>query len=153
MEVAHQLVRIFVEVDDFWKQLDNYEYKGRLLPSPAAQKPRGPRCRLSDSEIMTILLVFQKVRFPDFKAFYVFIAQYYAEYFPGLPSYNRFIELMRRVIFPLTIFPQLNARKEPVFIISILPVSPSVISNAVKDTKRLNPSPPTEKPPLAGFLA
>ncbi len=111
MEVAHQLVRIFVEVDDFCKQLDNYEYKGRLLPQPPAHKPRGPRCRLSDSEIMTILLVFQKVRFRDFKAFYVFIAQYYAEYFPGLPSYNRFIELMRRVIFPLTIFSQLNAGK------------------------------------------
>jgi hypothetical protein len=47
------------------------------------------------------------------------------QFFPGFPSYNRFIELMNRVIFPLTIFSQLNAgRKTGIYYIdsSCLPV-------------------------------
>lgn len=36
---------------------------------------------------------------------------YWRGYFPNLPSYPRFIELMKRAIIPLTIFIQLNSGK------------------------------------------
>lgn len=77
MDVAHQLVHIFVEVDDFCKQLENYNYDGRLLGDSQTKRPRGPRCGLSDSEIMTLLMAFQRGRFRDFKSFYFF-------YYPAL---------------------------------------------------------------------
>ncbi len=112
MEVAHQLVRIFVEVDDFCKQLACYIHKGRLLVDENARSPRGPQSGLADSEIMTILLVAQYARFRDFKTFYGFLTKTYAEYFPGLPSYQRFIELMHRVTFPMILFVQAHAGKK-----------------------------------------
>lgn len=112
MDVAHQLVHIFVEVDDFCKQLENYNYDGRLLGDSQTKRPRGPRCGLSDSEIMTLLMAFQRGRFRDFKSFYFFITQHYACYFPGLPSYQRFVELIPRALFPLVLFTQCRKGKD-----------------------------------------
>ncbi|MFO1258414.1 MAG: hypothetical protein U1E78_08415 [Gammaproteobacteria bacterium] len=98
---VHQLVRIFCEIDDFCKQLENYTTH-LFLTGPSKPK-RGPSCRLSISEIMTILILFQMIRFRDFKTFYNgFLMQHYKHYFPDLPSYNRFIELIPRAIFPMT---------------------------------------------------
>ena len=52
---VHQLVRIFCEIDDFCKQLENYTTH-LFLTGPSKPK-RGPSCRLSISEIMTILIL------------------------------------------------------------------------------------------------
>ena len=68
MDMSHQLTTIFCEIDDFCKELDNY-VQHRLLPG-SVKRPRGPACLLSISEIMTILVMFQMVRFRDFKTFY-----------------------------------------------------------------------------------
>ena len=61
---------------------------------------------------MTILVMFHRVRFRNFKPFYCgFLARYWRSYFPNLPSYARFITLMKRAIFPLTVFAQINSGK------------------------------------------
>jgi|SRR5579872_6184883 len=110
MDVAHQLIAIFCETDDFCKELDNYS-KHTLLPASNHYK-RGPACSLSVSEIMTILVMFQMIRFRDFKTFYCgFLARYWHSYFPNLPSDNRFIELMKRAIFPLALFVKIKGGK------------------------------------------
>ena len=67
MSISHQLVSIFTEIDDFCKKLER-EVKNKLIGDKG--KKRGPTCSLSDSEIMTILILFQKVRYRDFKTFY-----------------------------------------------------------------------------------
>lgn len=104
----HQLTVIFCEFDDFCNSLDSYteEY---MLTGPMRGK-RGPACKLSISEIMTVLIMFQNSRFRDFKNFYTgLLCRYYKHYFPDLPSYERFNSLIQRAIFPLRIFTQLRA--------------------------------------------
>jgi hypothetical protein len=110
MKITHQLITIFCEIDDFCKELNNY-MKHYMLPNPMSNK-RGPSCMLDISEIMTILIMFQMVRFRDFKTFYCsFVQVYWCDYFPHLPSYNRFVELIKHAVFPMTLFTQLKSGK------------------------------------------
>lgn len=111
-----QLTRIFCQIDDFCKELKQYSHK-KLLPSLSdPSHRRGPKCCLNDSEIMTILIFFQSSGWRNFKNFYLqFLGVYWKKEFPHLPSYNRFIELMSRVIFPLVLFSQINAGKRTGF--------------------------------------
>lgn len=108
----NQLTRIFCQVDDFCKEFDKY-LQHKLLPGPnGISHRRGPQCCLSDSEIMMILILFQSSRWRDFKNYYNhFLSTYYKTAFPNLPSYNRFIEIMNRVIFHLILFSQINSGK------------------------------------------
>lgn len=106
----HQLTRIFCEIDDFCKEFKQY-MQSKLLPSVSKGK-RGPVCKASDSEIMMILIWFQSSGFRNFKYFYnEFVCQYWANAFPNLPSYNRFLEMIPRVMAPLILFSQLRCGK------------------------------------------
>ena len=69
MEVGNQLLCIFCEKDDFCKAFDGYMKHKLLTGSSAGQC--GPKGGLFISESMTILLMFHRVRFRDFKTFYV----------------------------------------------------------------------------------
>jgi hypothetical protein len=110
MDIIHQLTSIFCEIDDFCKEFDNY-FQHKLLTGPT-KGARGPKCNLSISEIMTILVMFQMIRYRDFKTFYCgFLEKYWKDCFPGLPCYARFIELKKRAIFPMTLFTQLKGGK------------------------------------------
>ncbi len=110
MDMTHQLTTIFCEIDDFCKELDKYIHH-RLLPGQIKGR-RGPACSLTISEIMTILVMFQMVRFRDFKTFYEgFLQPYWRSYFPHLPGYHHFISLIKRVIFHMTLFTQLKSGK------------------------------------------
>lgn len=105
-----QLTRIFCEIDDFCKEFNQYTM-GKFLPSKTNK--RGPACCLNESEIMTILVMFQSSGWRNFKNFYLgFLSVYLKNEFPNLPSYNRFIEIMNRVIFHLTLFSQLKSGKK-----------------------------------------
>jgi hypothetical protein len=105
-----QLISIFCEIDDFCKQLDNYS-KHYLLTG-TTKGTRGPAGSLAISEIMTILIMFQMSKFPDFKGFYIgFLCVYHKSYFPKMLSYERFIAIMNRAIFPMTIFTQIKGGK------------------------------------------
>lgn len=107
----NQLVSIFCEIDDFCNELDQH-CQHYMLTGPTKSN-RGPACGLSISEIMTILVMFQMSRFRDFKNFYSgFLSFYHKSYFPNLPSYGRFVNLINRAIFPLTIFTQIKAGKQ-----------------------------------------
>ena len=111
MMQERQLVTIFCELDDFCKELDK-NISHSLLSSPT-KGPRGPNCCLSISEIMTIQILFQMIGYRNFKTFYTgFMQKYWAHYFPKLPSYTRFVELISRSIFPLTLFTQLKGGKK-----------------------------------------
>ncbi len=62
---------------------------------------------------MTIQILFQMVGYRNFKTFYTaFLQQYWRHYFPNLPGYTRFVELISRSIFPLTLFTQLKYGKK-----------------------------------------
>jgi hypothetical protein len=105
-----ELVKLFCQIDDFITELEQKEHQN-LLGSETKHK-RGPACRLSASEIMSILIIFQMIGYRNFKTFYEgFLLRYWSEYFPDLPSYTRFVELIPRAIMPLILFTSLNSGK------------------------------------------
>jgi hypothetical protein len=107
MDMTHQLTTVFCEIDDFCKELDKYA-QHHLLPGKI-KGWRGPACSLAISEIMTILVMFQMVRFRDFKIFDEgFLQPYWRSYFPRLPGYHHFISLIKRAIFHMTLFTQIR---------------------------------------------
>jgi hypothetical protein len=111
MMQERQLIAIFCEIDDFCKELDQ-NISQSLLSAPTKGR-RGPGCCLSISEIMTIQILFQMLGYRNFKTFYTaFIQKYWLHYFPEAPSYGRFVELMHRSIFPLTLFTQFKCGKK-----------------------------------------
>ena len=89
---------MFVRVDDFCQHFEKQWHK-QLLQEKATSRLR--KGRLCLSEIMTIVIGFQSSRFRDFKAYYRFLEEYHRCEFPGLVSYNRFVQLMPRTLIPL----------------------------------------------------
>lgn len=70
--------------------------------------------------------MFHIIRCRDFKTFYCHHVQQYGQhYFPKLPFYQRFVSIMKRAIFPLALFTQINSGKKTriyYFDFSCLPV-------------------------------
>ena len=91
----------FCKVDDFY---NNFEPKfKRQLIKEGRQRQRPSE--LSPSEMMTILILFHHSCYRHFKGYYKnHVLKYYSEYFPNLISYNRFVQLMPRIIVPMMAF-------------------------------------------------
>lgn len=107
MVTADQRVTMFCQMDDFCKEFDVYA-QNHLLEGTKSMK-RGPAQGLSVSEIMTILVLFHHVRFRDFKTYYLgYVLRYWRDEFPDLPSYSRFISLIKQATFPMTLFTHLH---------------------------------------------
>lgn len=90
---------IYCIVDEFCK---NFELttKNFILGRPSRRPPT-----MSNSEIISILLLFQISGFKCFKHYYIFYVQrHMQDDFPKTVSYNRFVELSQSVVMPLTIF-------------------------------------------------
>jgi len=92
------LLELFCAVDDFWMEFaPQWE---RLQVSSGRERRRAGD--MHESEIMSILIYFHQMRFRDFKTFYTrYVMRHLSSEFPKLVSYNRFVELMPRVLLPL----------------------------------------------------
>ena len=91
------LIPLFCSIDDFSTMFES-EFRQILLPT------RGYVTRVSQmhlSEMMTIIVAFHYSKMRTFKDFYLSEQINLRSYFPTLVSYNRFIELIPRTIFPL----------------------------------------------------
>lgn len=90
------LTTLFCAIDDFCRE------DLPLLAQTALPSTKGKRRRirsLSESEIMTILIAFHQSHCRNFKAFYLgYVCQNWRAAFPGLVSYNRFVEFMPSVL-------------------------------------------------------
>lgn len=92
------LLHLFCDVDDFCKVLSQ-KSDTQLLGKP--NKP-GPKPHLCASEVMTIIIFFHQARYRDFKTYYTqYVLKHLRAEFPGLVSYNRFVELMPATLLPL----------------------------------------------------
>ena len=61
--------------------------------------------RMSDAEIMVILILFHSRGFRCFKHYYKeYVCKHLKGMFPQCVFYNRFVELEKEVLLPLTIF-------------------------------------------------
>ena len=91
------LIKLFCSVDDFWKEFKIHWEKNQI----SFKSSRGPTCKISMSEIMTILILFHQSNFRTFKHFYLFALKFYKKEFPNLPSYSRFVFLQKEAFIPL----------------------------------------------------
>lgn len=82
-------VALYCSVDDFCQQFEPL-WERRQLASGERRRRRSKR--LSNSEIMTILIAFHSSHYRNFKHFYLMLAQHHSAEFPGLVSYHRFVE-------------------------------------------------------------
>lgn len=93
------LLPLFCHVDDFCQAF--YPHWQAKLVTPGV-KSRDRKRRLSPSEIMTLVIHFHQSHYRDFKAFYTeHVQKHLRSEFPGLVSYNRFVEFMPSVLIPL----------------------------------------------------
>ena len=68
-------------------------------------KQRNRKSTLSDSEVMTILILFHSGHYRDLKHYYInHIKKHMKGEFPQTVSYNRFVELQKKVVVKLAIF-------------------------------------------------
>jgi transposase len=91
------ITNLFCFVDDFAQAMQKEITSYLLSQSKSLQMPtRTPE--LSDSEIMTIVLMFQESPCRNFKYFYNSYLQLYRQDFPKMPTYERFVTLKPRIL-------------------------------------------------------
>jgi len=96
----NKLVEIFCDVDDFCRVFIP-EWEKQLLSDGTRKRNR--TCRMTMSEIMTVIIAFHMSNHRDFKNYYKgYVAKFYRSHFPSLLSYTRFLEVMPRAIVPLS---------------------------------------------------
>ena len=102
MDMEMKRLSLFCEIDDFCRIfLPLWHIK--LLQAGVIRRVREPR--LSISEIMTIIIHFHQSHYRDFKTYYLeYVCLQLRGEFPNLVSYNRFVELMPRVLIPLCVY-------------------------------------------------
>lgn len=96
-----KLTELFCLVDDFSQAF--LPYFERYLLSHSTKQRHKP-CRMSRSEIMTVMIHFHQSGHRNFKNYYTKMHYYLKPFFPQMLSYNRFVELMKSVTFPLIFF-------------------------------------------------
>ncbi len=100
------ILPLFCEIDDFCKVFETL-YERRALSSG---KRRNRATRVSLSEVMTILVMYHASGYKNLKAFYLEeIMRHHRLEFPGLCSYQRFVQLQARCVLPLFFY--LSARR------------------------------------------
>ena len=96
------LLNLFYDIDNFCKAFSRF-WRRFLLNNGLAKRIKS--CGLCLSEIMTILVYFHTSGFRTFKDYYIkYVNQHLKNEFPGLVSYNRFVELMQGTLVPLMVF-------------------------------------------------
>lgn len=96
------ILDLYCSVDAFWQQFEPWWERERLR---SGLRRRKRATRLSPSEIMTILILFQQSGYRTFKGFYTqYVQTQLRAEFPQLVSYPRFVALMPRVLLPLAVY-------------------------------------------------
>ena len=98
-----KVTEIFCMADDFCKEFAKTQEK--YMVEDKNHKHRNKPNRMSDAEIMVILVLFHSGGFRCFKHYYKeYVCKHLTHLFPRRVSYNRFVELEKEVLLQLTIF-------------------------------------------------
>ena len=99
------IIEIFCILDEFCKYFTP-ELKKHTLDTGNKRRRNRP-CRMSDSEVMTILVLYHTMQHRNFKSFYLgYICNHMRKEFPNCLSYNRFVERQATVGLHLLLFLQ-----------------------------------------------
>ncbi len=97
-----KITQIYCDVDDFCQTFIPEWQKQQLIQGDK-KRQRAPR--MSYSEMLSILVYYQESGYRTFKWFYQRLVQVsWRKAFPKLLSYKRFVELLPRLLVPLTAF-------------------------------------------------
>ena len=112
MITKDKVTEIFYIIDEFDKNLDGELKRNLHLPNQDGNRKRyrNRKGRLSESEVMTILICYHFGTYRNFKEYYQnCIRGCFHKEFPHAVSYNRFVELMPRVFCKMMLFMKLYA--------------------------------------------
>lgn len=96
------ILPVFCDIDDFRFVFEPRRHQQLLS---AGERHRRRSSSLALSEVMTIIVLFHASGYRDFKTFYTqHVQKHLLSAFPRLTSYNRFVELMRDALIPLSAY-------------------------------------------------
>lgn len=99
-----KIIKIYFIIDEFNKEF-NKTISAHSLKEKDTPKKRNRKFLMSDSEVMTILVLFHAMGYKNLKHFYLFyIGKHLKNEFANLVSYNRFVELQKRTVVPMALF-------------------------------------------------
>ena len=105
MITEDKITDIFCIADDFCKEFNAEIEKKAVLPANDGKKRRNRPTRMSESEMITIMLAFHFNSFRNFKHYYCqCVCKTWKHLFPAALSYNRFVELQPRCFVALVLF-------------------------------------------------
>jgi hypothetical protein len=104
MNYNDKIIEIFFQIDEFClkyqKSLKDYQ-----VSQGNRRKYKERDYQMSDSEVITILILFHLKSFRNLKHFYIFYVQkHLTGDFPKTVSYNRFVEMQKKVLLPMVVF-------------------------------------------------
>lgn len=100
-----KITQIFCLADDFCKEYSAEIDSHKKLPADEVKKTRNRKHAMSDSEIITILMLYHFGTFKNFKSFYLFyVGEHLRSEFPKQLSYSRFIAIEHKVFAPMMLF-------------------------------------------------
>ena len=100
MKTWPNIVEIFYFEDEFCQEF-NKSISGVQLTENTAAKSRNKPCKLSDAEVVTIIIEFHLGGYRHLKYFYTqYVQKHLQSEFPETVSYNRFVELQQKVLLP-----------------------------------------------------
>ncbi len=104
----NKIIEIFCNLDDFMKEFDAILTK-HSISDTSQPKKRNRKFKMSKSEVMTIMVIFLLKSYRNLKHFYLFyVCKHMDNFFPDVVSYNRFVELQKKVIQPLAVYLKLH---------------------------------------------
>jgi hypothetical protein len=99
-----KITEIYFIIDEFCKNFEKV-ISAHSLKANTTKSQRDRVSRFSQSEVMTILVLFHYGSFKNLKHFYLhYVQEHMKNEFPQTVSYNRFVELQKKAIVPLGIF-------------------------------------------------
>ena len=103
------ILPLFFEIDEFCRFFEPI-WNRHLVAENRRKRNRSRSLGLS--EVMTILVLFHRSGYRNLKQFYLeFVCQFLQSEFPGLVSYNRFVEFERDALVPLAAYLQTRRGK------------------------------------------
>lgn len=100
----NKVIEIFCLADDFCKVF-NQQIKKYTLTPPKTTRAYHRDSKLSDADVITILILFHLSGFRCLKHFYLhYVCKHMRDFFPNVVSYSRFVTLQKGVMVPMTIF-------------------------------------------------
>lgn len=103
-----EVTEIFCLIDDFCLEI-NQTINQYSIEEGLNVKKRNKKCRMSQSEIITIMLLFHLKGYCCLKHFYLHhVCKHMKSDFPSTVSCNRFVELQQKAIVPMVLFLQMR---------------------------------------------